>query len=270
VAGVAVFGITGRMGQSVVRALRENPAPQLRLCGAVASSSSARLEQDAAAEGPPTGVLVTADTNKALAGAAVAMEFSVAQRVAEHARACRDHHVPLLVGATGFDAETRAVLEEAAARVAVLIAPNTSIGVAVLNRLVAIAAAALKEGYDVEVSEAHHRMKRDAPSGTALAFGETVARARGKELSELAVYGRHGSLEPRAPGSIGFAVVRAGDIVGEHTVSFAGAGERVELTHRATDRQIFARGAVRAAEWLIGRPPGLYSMGDVLGLATVC
>ena len=175
----------------------------------------------------------------------------------------------LLVGATGFDLETRAVLEAAAARVAVLIAPNTSIGVAVLNRLVALAAAALQEGYDVEVSEAHHRMKRDAPSGTALAFGETVARAHGKALSDLAVYERHGAAEPRAPGSIGFAVVRAGDIVGEHTVTFAAAGERVELTHRATDRLIFARGALRAAEWLIGRPPGLYGMADVLGLPAV-
>ena len=177
--------------------------------------------------------------------------------------------MPLLVGATGFDLETRAVLEAAAARVAVLIAPNTSIGVAVLDRLVALAAAALREGYDVEISEAHHRMKRDAPSGTALAFGETVARARGKALADLAVYERHGRAEPRAPGSIGFAVVRAGDIVGEHTVTFAAAGERLELTHRATDRLIFARGALRAADWLIGRPPGLYGMADVLGLPTV-
>jgi 4-hydroxy-tetrahydrodipicolinate reductase len=267
VAGLAVFGITGRMGQSVLRALRESAVARLTLCGALASASSARLERDAAVEGPPTGVLVTADPSQALAGAAVAMEFSVPQRVAEHARACRDLDVPLLVGATGFDLETRAVLEAVAARVAVLIAPNTSIGVAVLNRLVTLAAAALKEGYDVDVSEAHHRMKRDAPSGTALAFGETVARVHGKALSDLAVYERRPG--PRAPGSIGFAVVRAGDIVGEHTVTFAAAGERVELTHRATDRLIFARGALRAAEWLIGRPPGLYGMGDVLGLPAV-
>jgi 4-hydroxy-tetrahydrodipicolinate reductase len=265
VAGLAVFGITGRMGQSVLRALREGAAPRLALCGALASPSSARLRHDAAAEGPPAGVAVTADPGEALAGAAVAMEFSVPQRVAEHARVCSDLNVPLLVGATGFDLETRAVLEAAAARVAVLIAPNTSIGVAVLNRLVALAAAALGEGYDVEVSEAHHRMKRDAPSGTALALGETVARAHGKALADLAVYERHGPAEPRTPGSIGFAVVRAGDIVGEHTVTFAGAGERVELVHRATDRLIFARGALRAAEWLIGRPPGLYGMADVLG-----
>jgi 4-hydroxy-tetrahydrodipicolinate reductase len=269
VAGLAVFGITGRMGQSVVRALREVTVPRLALRGALASASSARLGYDAASEGRPTGVLVTADPGEALAGAAVAMEFSVPERVAEHARACCDLDVPFLVGATGFDLATRAALEAAAARVAVLIAPNTSIGVAVLDRLVALAAAALREGYDVEVSEAHHRMKRDAPSGTALALGETVARANGKALAELAVYERHGAAEPRACGSIGFAVVRAGDIVGEHTVTFAAAGERVELTHRATDRLIFARGALRAAEWLIGRPPGLYGMVDVLGLPPV-
>jgi 4-hydroxy-tetrahydrodipicolinate reductase len=268
-AGLAVFGITGRMGQSVLRALREIAAPRFALCGALASASSARLGHDAAAEGPPTGVRVTADAGEALAGAAVALEFSVPQRIAEHARLCRDLEVPLLVGATGFDRETRAVLEAAAGRVAVLIAPNTSVGVAVLDRLVALAAAALKEGYDVEVSEAHHRMKRDAPSGTALALGETVARANGKALADLAVYERRAAAEPRAPGSIGFAVMRAGDIVGEHTVTFAAAGERIELTHRATDRLIFARGALRAAEWLIGRPPGLYGMADVLGLGPV-
>jgi 4-hydroxy-tetrahydrodipicolinate reductase len=254
------------MGQSVLRALRESSAARLTLSGALASAASPRLGHDAAAEGPPTGVLVTAVPQEALAGAGVAMDFSVPQRVAEHARACRDLGVPLLVGATGFDRETRAALEAAAARVPVLIAPNTSVGVAVLDRLVELAAAALKEGYDVEVSEAHHRMKRDAPSGTALALGETVARVHGQALSDLAVYERHAAGEPRAPGSIGFAVVRAGDIVGEHTVTFAAAGERLELTHRATDRLIFARGALRAAEWLIGRPPSLYRMADVLGL----
>jgi 4-hydroxy-tetrahydrodipicolinate reductase len=257
------------MGQSVLRALRESSAGRLTLSGALASAASARLGHDAAAEGPPTGVLVTAVPQTALAGAAVAMDFSVPQGVAEHARACRDLGVPLLVGATGFDRETRAALEAAAARVPVLIAPNTSVGVAVLERLVELAAAALKEGYDVEVSEAHHRMKRDAPSGTALALGETVARMHGKALSDLAVYERHGAHEPRAAGSIGFAVVRAGDIVGEHTVTFAAAGERVELTHRATDRLIFARGALRAAEWLIGRSPSLYRMADALGLDQV-
>jgi 4-hydroxy-tetrahydrodipicolinate reductase len=148
----------------------------------------------------------------------------------------------------------------------VLIAPNTSVGVGVLRQLVGLAAAALGEGFDVEVSEAHHRGKRDAPSGTALSLGEAVAQARGAALADIAVYERHGVSDPRKTGSVGFSVLRAGDIVGEHTVTFASAGERLELTHRATDRMVFARGALRAAEWLIGRPAGLYGMRDVLGL----
>ena len=158
------------------------------------------------------------------------------------------------------DEEQRA----AAHKIAVLLAPNTSLGVAVLSSLVAQAAEALGEGYDVEISEAHHRSKRDAPSGTALSLGEAVANARGRSLNDVAVYDRHATSSPRSAGSIGFSVVRAGDIVGEHTVMFAAAGERVEITHRATDRMTFARGALRAAAWLLGRPPGLYGMQDVL------
>ena len=148
----------------------------------------------------------------------------------------------------------------------VLIAPNTSVGVAVMAHMLKQATAALGPHYDVEIYEAHHRSKRDAPSGTALALGEAVAAARGERLADIAVFDRHGSFAPRQPGSIGFAVMRAGDIVGEHTVTFAAAGERLELTHRAADRSTFARGALRAAEWLIGRPAGLYGMHDVLGL----
>jgi 4-hydroxy-tetrahydrodipicolinate reductase len=254
------------MGQALVRALREPTAAHLTLSGALASRASARLNQDAAGEGPPTGILVTADAAAALRDADVAVDFSLPECVASHAGLCRDRGVPLLVGTTGLDAKTRAVLEATAGSVAVAITPNTSIGVALLDRLTELAAGALEASFDVEVSEAHHRLKRDAPSGTALALGETVARARGRTLAQLAVYDRHGSHEPRAPGSIGFAVTRAGDIVGEHTVIFAGAGERVELTHRATDRLVFARGALRAAQWLVGRPPGLYGMADVLGI----
>jgi 4-hydroxy-tetrahydrodipicolinate reductase len=174
--------------------------------------------------------------------------------------------VPILIGTTGFDADSREILERAAREIPVLIAPNTSVGVTVVAQLVSMAAAGLGLSYDVEISEAHHRMKRDAPSGTALALGEAVAEARAQSLSEVATYDRAGQCVPRSPGSIGFSSLRAGDIVGEHTVTFAGAGERVEITHRATDRIIFARGALRAAEWLIGRPAGLYGMRNVLGL----
>lgn len=261
--GIAVFGITGRMGQSLVRALAGSP---LHLSGALASPSSRRLGLDAAEEGAPSGVRVTADPEAALRDAAVALDFSSPLGLGAHAGACAARGVPLLVGTTGFDSGTRARLEAAALVVPVLIAPNTSVGVGVLRQLAALAAVALGAGFDVEISEAHHRLKRDAPSGTALALAEAVAAARGSALAEVAVYDRHGLSEPRRPGSIGFSSIRAGDIVGEHTVTFASDGERIELTHRATDRMVFARGALKAAEWLIGRPAGVYGMRHVLGL----
>jgi 4-hydroxy-tetrahydrodipicolinate reductase len=294
-AGVTVFGITGRMGQALLRALRDGegarpgaaghsanlPAEDLRgaaarvaptvspaalrLSGAVASVHSSRLGLDAASQGTPTGVLVTADAGRALGGAAVAVDFSLPQCVLSNAAACVAARVPLLVAATGFDAAVRSALGAAAATIPILIAPNTSVGVNVMLRLVSQATRALGADAEVEIGEAHHRTKRDAPSGTALALGEAVARARGRTLAEVAVFERHGNLAPRTAGDIGFSVLRAGDIVGEHTVIFASAGERLEITHRATDRSTFARGALRAAAWLCGRPPGQYTMDDVLG-----
>jgi len=237
-AGIAIFGVTGRMGQTLIRALREAAAAglppagaaraagatglaaRLSLVGALASPDSRRLGQDAAAEGLPTGVMVSADAPAALSQATVAIDFSLPQCVAANARACAEAGVPLLLGTTGFDPAARAALLAAAKSIPVLIAPNTSVGVNVVSELVKLATQAL----------------------------------------------RHGANEPRRDGEIGFSVVRAGDIVGEHTVAFAVAGERVEITHRASDRITFARGALRAAQWLIGRPPGLYSMNDVLGL----
>jgi 4-hydroxy-tetrahydrodipicolinate reductase len=263
---IAVFGITGRMGQALIRALQEPSSPAFALSGAIASPSSARLGQDAAATGAPTGVLITADVAQGLREAAVAVDFSVESCVAAHAAACAAAGVPLLIGTTGLDAAGRAAADRAARHVAVLIAPNTSVGVGVAAKLVSLAASALGPTFDVEIVEAHHRTKRDAPSGTALALGEAVARARGQSLPEVAVYTSAGAAGPRAPGSIGIFSLRAGDIVGDHTVVFASAGERVEITHRATDRLTFARGALRAAEWLVGRPAGLYGMEQVLGL----
>jgi 4-hydroxy-tetrahydrodipicolinate reductase len=261
---VAVFGVTGRMGQCLVRALREPPAG-LQLGGALASGASTHLGQDAALEGPATGVRITAEPLAALGDAVVAVDFSLPQGIAEHAEACRERRVALLVGATGFDAATRGKLESAARTIPVLIAPNTSIGVAVMTQLLEVAARALGESYEAEISEVHHRMKRDAPSGTALAWGEAIARARGANLAQLAVFDRHGSTGPRAPGSIGFASLRAGDVVGEHTAVLAADGERLEFTHRAQDRMVYARGALAGAVWLLGRPAGLYGMQNVLG-----
>jgi 4-hydroxy-tetrahydrodipicolinate reductase len=196
----------------------------------------------------------------------VAVDFSVDTCVAAHARTCAAARVPILIGATALSAASCSDLEDAAREIPVLVAPNTSVGVSVVAQLVSVAALGLGPSYDVEIFEAHHRTKRDAPSGTALALGAAVAEARGRSLDEVAVYDRSSQNRPRAAGSIGFASVRAGDIVGEHTVIFAGTGERVEITHRATDRNTFAQGALRAAEWLIGQPAGLYSMRDVLGL----
>jgi 4-hydroxy-tetrahydrodipicolinate reductase len=258
---IAIFGVTGRMGQSLLRALRESST--CRLSGAIGSAGSVHLGHEAAAEGAPSGVLVTADTAGGLRGASVAIDFSLGGSVAEHAGECAAAGVPILIGVTGYDAAGRAALEEAARSIPVLIAPNTSVGVSVVAKLVSMAASSLGPSYDVEILEAHHRMKRDAPSGTALALGEAVAQARAQSLLDVAVHSRGA---PRAPGSIGFSSLRAGDIVGEHTVIFAGAGERVEITHRATDRSTFARGALQAAEWLAGQPAGLYGMHDVLGL----
>jgi 4-hydroxy-tetrahydrodipicolinate reductase len=256
------------MGQSLVRALRDAQGAEasLSLCGAVASPASSRLGRDAALEGDPTGIVIAADPGVSLKAAAVAVDFSVASCVAANARACTLAGVPILVGTTGFDAVTRSLLERAAKDIPVLIAPNTSVGVGVVAKLVSTAALGLGPSYDVEIFEAHHRSKRDAPSGTALALGEAVAGARGRDLEEVAVYDRAGQDAPRTRGSIGFSSLRAGDIVGEHTVTFAADGERVEITHRATDRITFARGALRAAEWLIGQPAGLYGMQHVLGL----
>jgi len=261
---VTVFGVTGRMGQCLVRALRE-PLSGLQLGGALASGASRHLGQDAALEGPATGVRITADPLTSLGDAAVAVDFSLPTGIAEHAEACVERRVALLVGATGFDAVTRATLDSVARTIPVLIAPNTSIGVAVMTHLLEVAARALGGGYEAEISDVHHRMKRDAPSGTALAWGEAIARARGADLAQLAVFDRHGSTAVRVPGSIGFASLRAGDIVGEHTAVLAADGERLELTHRAQDRMVFARGALAAAAWLLGRPAGLYGMQNVLG-----
>jgi 4-hydroxy-tetrahydrodipicolinate reductase len=261
---LAVFGITGRMGQSLIRVL--GGQTQWHLSGALASAANPRLGEHAGSVG---GVRITADPRVALTDAqghtaTVALDFSIAAAAASHAEACAAAGVPLLIGATGLDAAALEALRGAARTIPVLLAPNTSVGVGVLSELTRIAAASLGQDYDVEIHESHHRMKRDAPSGTALRLGEIIAASRGQTLAQAAVYDRHGVHAPREPGSIGFSVLRAGDIVGEHTVVFAGAGERLELTHRATDREVFARGALRAAEWLAGRPPGTYGMQDVL------
>jgi 4-hydroxy-tetrahydrodipicolinate reductase len=240
---VAIFGVSGRMGRAVLAAVEESPG--------------------ASVQGTTTSA---GDPAAALRGADVAIEFALPQATAGNLAACVGAKRPIVVGTTGHDDAQRAQIVAAAQQIAIVMAPNMSLGVNLLLKLVELTAGKLDASYDIEVFEAHHRNKKDAPSGTALALGAAAAAGRGVELSEVAEYARHGAGEPRQRGSIGFSVFRGGDVVGDHTVTFAGAGERIELTHRATDRLTFARGALQAARWLVGQPPGLYSMQDVLGL----
>ena len=264
--GIALFGATGKMGRAILPLLAASD--QLMLTGALASPGNPAIGQDAGSVAglPPLGVAVTDDPDRALAGARVALDFTRASASLTHARACARRGVSVVIGTTGHDEAARRELGDLARSVAVVLAPNLSLGVNLLLRLAEVAAGALPE-YDAEIFEAHHRDKADAPSGTALALGETVARARGTSLDRSAVYTRRGDTGPRADGAIGFSVVRAGDIVGEHRLVLAGPGERVELAHLAQDRSGFARGALAAARWLAqGRKPGFYTMKDVLGL----
>jgi len=240
---VAIFGGSGRMGRAVIAAVEESPG--------------------VAVEGTTTS---SGDPAAALRGADVAIEFALPRATAAHLAACVAAKLPIVIGTTGHDEVQRAQISAAAKQIAVVLAPNMSLGVNLLLKLVELTAGKLDASYDIEVFEAHHRNKKDAPSGTALALGAAAAGARGVKLSDSAEYARHGSGEPRPRGTIGFSVFRGGDVVGDHTVTFAGVGERIELTHRASDRLAFARGAVQAARWVVGRPPGLYSMQDVLGL----
>jgi len=263
---VAVLGASGRMGRNIVPLLAG--ATDLRLSGALAADGDASLGQDAGviAGSAALGVAITNEAGPALEGATVAIDFTLPAPSLRHARLCSAAGIPLVIGTTGHDAAGRAVLEHAARSIPIVLAPNMSLGVNLLFRLAELAARALGPGYDAEIVEAHHRLKVDAPSGTALGLGRAVAKGRGTTLEQVAVHDRQGATGPRPEGAIGFAVIRGGDIVGDHRLVFAGPGERVELAHHAEDRSAFARGALTAARWVIGRPAGLYSMQDVLGL----
>ena len=263
---VAMFGASGRMGRTIVPLLAASG--ELRLSGALAAAKDPQLGQDAGAVAgvAPFGVTITSDPATALEGADVAIDFTLPDASLVHARACLAQGVPLVIGTTGHDAAARAEIATIAGSIAVVMAPNMSLGVNLLFKLAELGARALDADYDIEIFEAHHRHKVDAPSGTALGLGRAVAQGRGTTLEESAEYARHGATGPRRKGAIGFSVVRGGDIVGDHRVIFAGPGEQIELAHHAQDRSGFARGAVAAARWVVGRPAGLYSMMDVLGL----
>jgi 4-hydroxy-tetrahydrodipicolinate reductase len=264
-ARAVIIGVSGRMGQALVREASGMQA--VRITGAVASAGSATLGRDAGvlAGVDPLGVEVTSDLPAALAEADVAIDFSQPHATRANIAACRLARKPLLVGTTGLAAElTEPELDAAARDIPLLVAPNTSLGVALLTELVRRAAHALPVEFDIEIIEAHHRMKRDAPSGTALALARAAGEGRNLPSAQALSGAAEARVGPRPQGEIGFAVVRGGDIVGEHTVLFAGPGEELRLSHRAGDRAIFARGALRAALWLIGQPPGRYGMSDIV------
>lgn len=269
-ARVAVIGVTGRMGQALLKAA---PGfPQLLITGAVASQSSLALGRDAGevAGLPPTNLTVTSDLALALAAADVAVDFSRAAATGANLAAARAARKPLLIGTTGLDAALEPAIAAAAGEIALLVAPNTSIAVALLNELVRQSAGRLPASFDIDVLELHHRTKRDAPSGTALTLARTAASARGWPLpSGITPPAGAAAGGGRPEGQVGVTSVRAGDIVGEHTVLFSGPGEQLSLTHRASDRAIFARGALTAALWLMSQPAGRYSMRDFIGYKTL-
>jgi 4-hydroxy-tetrahydrodipicolinate reductase len=255
------------MGRTILCCVSESS--DLRLSGAIVEPSDAALGRDAG-EVAGVGVLgipMTNDRQQGLQGAQVAIDFTLPAALDANLRACVANGNALVIGTTGLEDAHLKAIENAAREIPIVYGRNLSVGVNVFMDLVGRAAKALGANYDVEIVEAHHRHKVDAPSGTALALGERVAAARGRKLSELAVYERHGRTGPRVPGAIGFAVIRGGNIVGEHAVKFIAPEEQVELVHQAQDRKTFAHGALRAARWAVGRAPGLYTMADVLGLS---
>jgi 4-hydroxy-tetrahydrodipicolinate reductase len=262
---VAIAGAGGRMGRTLVDLVLSSA--DLSLAGAIEAEGHAALGRDAAgADGTASGVRLTADAAAAAAGAECLIDFSAPAATLAHLEACVKSRVPMVVGTTGLSAQDRARLKSASSRIPIVFAPNMAVGVNALFKLAETAAEVLGDAYDVEIIEAHHRHKVDAPSGTALRLGEIVAAALGRNLEGSAAHGRHGNTGERDRKTIGFHAVRGGDIVGEHTVIFAGEGERVELVVRSTSRVTYALGALRACRFLNGRPPGLYDMQDVLGL----
>jgi 4-hydroxy-tetrahydrodipicolinate reductase len=266
---LAIAGAGGRMGQALIEAVLADPA--LALASALDVPGSPLLGRDAGERfGRATGVVIDGDTNAALARADVLIDFTRPAGTLAHVAACEAAGTGMVIGTTGLDEAAKGRLAAAGQRIPIVFAPNMSVGINVLLELARLAAERLGPAFDIEIVEMHHRHKVDAPSGTALALGEAVAKGAGVRLAEHAVYAREGVTGERAAGTIGFATLRGGDVVGEHSVIFAGAGERVELTHKATSRQNFAMGALRAARFVAERRArgerGLFDMADVLGL----
>lgn len=261
---IAVAGATGRMGRMLIETVAHSA--DAKLAAALEISGSLQLGKDAGELiGAPCGVKITDDIERALKGCDVIIDFTRPEGTLNHAAICRRLGVKMVIGTTGFDDAGKKAINDAARDIAIAMAPNFSVGVNVTFKLLEMAAKSLNKGYDIEVIEAHHRLKVDAPSGTALRMGEVVAQATGRDLKKHAIYGREGVTGERKDETIGFSTIRGGDLVGDHTVMFIGMGERVEITHRSSSRVNYATGALRAAHWLMAKNNGLYDMFDVLG-----
>lgn len=262
---IAIAGASGRMGQMLIDAVRA--ADDCTLTGALDIAASPSLGLDAGAfSGQATGVLITSDVSLGLQNSRVLIDFTRPEGTLAHLQVCRELGVAAVIGTTGFTEVQKAEIAEIAKSIPIVMAPNMSVGVNVTLKLLEMAAKALSTGYDIEIIEAHHRHKVDAPSGTALKMGEVIASALGRDLKDCAVFAREGVTGERDPSSIGFATIRGGDIVGDHTVLFAGTGERIEISHKSSSRATYAQGSLRAVRFLAGRATGLYDMFDVLGL----
>ena len=262
---IAVAGASGRMGQMLIEAVRA--ADDCVLSGALDIAASPAIGHDAGAfAGQTTGVLITADIAQGLKNSRVLIDFTRPEGTMAHLAVCRANGVAMVIGTTGFTDSQKAEIAQAAKHIPIMMAPNMSVGVNVTLKLLEMAAKALATGFDIEIIEAHHRHKVDAPSGTALKMGEVIAGALGQSLKDVAVYAREGHTGERKSGSIGFATIRGGDIVGDHTVLFAGEGERIEISHKSSSRQSYAQGSIRAARFLEKKTSGLFDMQDVLGL----
>ncbi len=262
---IAVAGASGRMGHMLINEITQST--DCKLSGALDVTDSAGIGSDAAGfSGQASGVLIDADIRRGLKNANVLIDFTRPEGTMAHLAVCRELGVKLVIGTTGFSDAQKLEIAEAAKTIAIVMAPNMSVGVNVTLKLLELAAKALSTGYDIEIVEAHHRHKVDAPSGTALKMGEVIAGSLGRDLRECGVMSREGHTGPRDPSSIGFASVRGGDVVGDHTVMFLGDGERIEITHKSSSRATYAQGSLRAARFLADKPNGLFDMFDVLGL----
>lgn len=266
---IVIVGAAGRMGKTMIRCLQAGSVQGLKLAGAIDLWDSPDRGKDAglAAGGNETGIKITSDLAEVAPQCDVVIDFSAHQGTSGNAPRVAEWKKSLVIGTTGLTPEEKRVIETAAAKIPIVLAPNMSLGVNLLLSLVEKAAAALRDkGYDIEIIERHHRRKKDAPSGTAIALGEAAAKGFGLDLKKAAIHGREGLVGERPAGQIGFHAVRGGDIVGDHTVLFAADGECIEFSHRATSRDTLAFGALRAAAWIAGHQAGLYSMRDVLGV----